>query len=386
MKGPLVCFLLLAATFAAATEWEEVPPTYGECPAPTHVAPNAYYCMANRPCPGDEKCCQVHNIMKCVLPKGVHQGYCPRPQDQAVYKKPCAGDHQCGWHEKCCLKDGQKKCVQAVPDIKKPGTCPPPVQDEDKRCGKYCSSDAKCPGIERCCPTSCGQECRIPQRYMPGYCPAVLLPPSRGDVCFRTCTNDFDCNHGIQLPLKKCCDFEGRKICVDNMEEHPGVCLRRVEVQPFVPCNDTCDDDQDCPLTEKCCFTGCGRGCLPSVRSEVCQLPMAQGSCKKSLTRFYYDPEKKKCVSFIYRDCEGNRNNFETKELCEKACGEISKEVCRLPKETGPCQGFSMHYYHNWETKKCEMFAYGLCGGNENRFSTKLECEMVCGGFGKEQE
>ncbi|XP_013909920.1 PREDICTED: collagen alpha-1(II) chain [Thamnophis sirtalis] len=46
--------------------------------------------------------------------------------------------------------------------------------------------------------------------------------------------------------------------------EHSGVCPRRVEIQPFVPCNNTCNIDRDCPLTEKCCFTGCSRGCLPS--------------------------------------------------------------------------------------------------------------------------
>uniref|UniRef100_A0A670ZPC9 BPTI/Kunitz inhibitor domain-containing protein n=1 Tax=Pseudonaja textilis TaxID=8673 RepID=A0A670ZPC9_PSETE len=123
----------------------------------------------------------------------------------------------------------------------------------------------------------------------------------------------------------------------------------RFEVFPFVPCNNTCSDDRDCRLTEKCCFTGCSRGCLPSgvsrpplstcflpplelplspslpVRSDQCQLPRNQGSCSKELQHFYYDPEEKKCISFVYHGCEGNSNNFPTRELCEKACGKISK-------------------------------------------------------------
>ncbi|KAG8147356.1 hypothetical protein E2320_000068, partial [Naja naja] len=111
----------------------------------------------------------------------------------------------------------------------------------------------------------------------------------------------------------------------------------------------TCVNDDDCPLTEKCCFTGCGRGCLPS--------------------------DKKKCVSFL--GCEGSRNSFQTRELCEKACGKISKEVCKLPADPGRCLAYLEQYYYNWNTRKCETFVYGMCNGNGNRFATKLECQMT---------
>ncbi|XP_060550277.1 balbiani ring protein 3-like [Pantherophis guttatus] len=415
------------------------PPTNGQCPPTILINATEVYCSVNRRCPGDEKCCQIGNTVKCVYPKGVNHGYCPRPQDQAIYKKPCVGDHQCGWHEKCCRTGGQKKCVAAVPaapglcpkrrlplgytpcrdqcnddrrcssgkkccfhecglkcvdperphqedqdqeqdqeqnqdqktgkdggdtkfpgeskgecdrdrdcpprkkccagtcrrecqpqgicqlpqkkgpckaymsrwfynrhkgkcehfiyggcpgnannfktlqecdlrcvlpDINKPGTCPTPLPAEDAvSCRKYCSNDASCPGSERCCATPCGrQECEIPRENLPGYCPVLLLPPSTGDVCFPNCTNDLDCNHGVNFPWKKCCIFDGRKICVDAVEEHPGVCPRRVEVQTLVPCNNTCNDDHDCHLTEKCCFTGCSRGCLPSDPVGTLQL------------------------------------------------------------------------------------------------------------------
>uniref|UniRef100_A0A670ZP83 BPTI/Kunitz inhibitor domain-containing protein n=1 Tax=Pseudonaja textilis TaxID=8673 RepID=A0A670ZP83_PSETE len=66
-------------------------------------------------------------------------------------------------------------------------------------------------------------------------------------------------------------------------------------------------------------------------KSDQCQLPRNQGSCSKELQHFYYDPEEKKCISFVYHGCEGNSNNFPTRELCEKACGKISKgteEAC----------------------------------------------------------
>uniref|UniRef100_A0A8C5RIH4 Uncharacterized protein n=1 Tax=Laticauda laticaudata TaxID=8630 RepID=A0A8C5RIH4_LATLA len=127
-------------------------------------------------------------------------------------------------------------------------------------------------------------------------------------------------------------------LSLPHILEHPGVCPRRVEVFPFIPCKNTCNNDHDCRLTEKCCFTGCSRGCLPSApepeANDRCRLPRDQGSCSKELQHFYYDPEEKKCISFVYHGCEGNSNNFETRELCEKTCGKISKgtedECCPL--------------------------------------------------------
>ncbi|KAL7990137.1 hypothetical protein Chor_010491 [Crotalus horridus] len=177
-------------------------------------------------------------------------------------------------------------------------------------------------------------------------------------------------------------------------DNKPGTCPIVVQGEEVV-CDKLCSSDASCPGPQRCCPTSCGKKCeIPQqLRSEVCQLPLEQGSCKQQLQRYFYDPDKKKCVS--YRVCEASRRNFETRELCEKACGKISKgtedqccieapEVCKLPKDAGHCRGYSPQYYFNWETKRCEIFVYGLCGSNDNRFSTKLECQMVCGEFGAE--
>ncbi|XP_033009902.1 BPTI/Kunitz domain-containing protein-like [Lacerta agilis] len=150
-------------------------------------------------------------------------------------------------------------------------------------------------------------------------------------------------------------------------------------VRTFAPCNDTCRDDRECPLTQKCCFTGCSRGCMDSVRSDRCQLPPEDGPCITHMTRYYYNPSQKKCNQFKYGGCWGNSNTFETKEACEEACGKISPEVCKLPKDSGPCEAYSESYYYNAATRKCEIFVYGGCRGNGNRFRTILECMMVCG-------
>ncbi|XP_063154167.1 papilin-like [Candoia aspera] len=611
MKGPLVSFLLLVGLLVFQVEpyqrrsddsqhhekgkhAEELsfqsppsptnippgPPKYGLCPAtPSWLShPVTAYCLEHRCCPGDEKCCRVGNIRKCILPEGVHHGYCPRQEDGAIYKKPCAGDHQCSWHEKCCKTDHHKKCTPAVPGgvsaghmppppleglrglahsaaapglcpkrnlprvftpctnqckddrscplgkkccfaecglkcvtperhrpgeprkqdrdqaeeqkagkeggdaqaseeesvwarchtgrdcphrkrccrgvcrrecrpqdichlpkekgpcdardprwfynhrsrrcerfiyggccgnannfklleecerrcvnpgLRKPGTCPTPVQTNNTMCGQFCSTDSSCPGSERCCATPCGRQCERPEEDFSGYCPLLILPRGNDTICFKNCTGDWDCNSGVHIPWKKCCHSGDRKLCLEAAEEHPGVCPRKTVVQTFTTCNSSCSDDRDCPLTEKCCFSGCSRGCLPSVCSDRCQLPSDQGSCSQHLERYYYSPAEKKCVPFVYHGCGGNRNNFETRSQCEKACGRLSRgtaEVCKLPADPGPCRGYSENYYYNRDTKKCEKFVHGLCGGNENRFPTKLECRMVCEGLGAPHE
>lgn len=43
------------------------------------------------------------------------------------------------------------------------------------------------------------------------------------------------------------------------------------------------------------------------------------------------------------------------------------------------CHALHRKYFFNSETKKCEQFTYGGCGGNDNRFDTQEECEKHCG-------
>uniref|UniRef100_A0A670ZP40 BPTI/Kunitz inhibitor domain-containing protein n=1 Tax=Pseudonaja textilis TaxID=8673 RepID=A0A670ZP40_PSETE len=186
--------------------------------------------------------------------------------------------------------------------------------------------------------------------------------------------------------------LEGRGCISEKKKQHSAACLQVCPGLlcppvsfPLCPPEPLSQRPSELPLSPS----------LP-VRSDQCQLPRNQGSCSKELQHFYYDPEEKKCISFVYHGCEGNSNNFPTRELCEKACGKISKgteeaccievpAVCKLPADPGRCLAYSEQYYYNWNTKKCETFVYGMCNGNGNRFATKLECQMVCGEFGKEQ-
>lgn len=61
---------------------------------------------------------------------------------------------------------------------------------------------------------------------------------------------------------------------------------------------------------------------------------------------------------------------------------KIAANICELPPLDGDgrmaCMAFFKKWYYNSKTGKCEEFVYGGCGGNENKFETKDECERAC--------
>ncbi|KAH8283189.1 hypothetical protein KR054_012652 [Drosophila jambulina] len=59
--------------------------------------------------------------------------------------------------------------------------------------------------------------------------------------------------------------------------------------------------------------------------------------------------------------------------------GDITvPEDCHQPKETGRCFALFYRYAYNVDTKSCEEFVYGGCAGNKNNFESKELCEQAC--------
>jgi len=56
----------------------------------------------------------------------------------------------------------------------------------------------------------------------------------------------------------------------------------------------------------------------------------------------------------------------------------LSVSACELAADAGPCEDFADKWFFDVQTKRCEQFTYGGCEGNENRFSSKAECERTC--------
>lgn len=67
-------------------------------------------------------------------------------------------------------------------------------------------------------------------------------------------------------------------------------------------------------------FTGCVFYLLSERPEEICNLPATRGHCRAMMTRYRYDPKVKDCVQFHFGGCEGNANNFVTKEKCMVFC------------------------------------------------------------------
>ncbi|KAG1650386.1 Papilin [Nymphon striatum] len=125
--------------------------------------------------------------------------------------------------------------------------------------------------------------------------------------------------------------------------------------------------------------------CEATCKEEVqdpCQLSLDPGPCNGRQQRFYFDKDSKLCQQFNYGGCEGNKNNFQTLEVCEKTCNvsqtvEVQKK-CFQAKEVGSCVEYQERYYYDDNEKRCRRFIYGGCDGNENNFQTRESCEASC--------
>jgi len=53
---------------------------------------------------------------------------------------------------------------------------------------------------------------------------------------------------------------------------------------------------------------------------DVCILPETRGNCRAMMTRWRYNAEIKDCVQFHFGGCDGNSNNFVSKEKCNAFC------------------------------------------------------------------
>ncbi|XP_064484446.1 BPTI/Kunitz domain-containing protein-like [Ornithodoros turicata] len=165
---------------------------------------------------------------------------------------------------------------------------------------------------------------------------------------------------------------------------------------------------------EKFIYGGCGgnanrfitleecEAACPPRWVDICKLPADQGPCKAHGPRFFYNAVTAKCEKFIYGGCLGNANRFNTLEECEAACPQRATRAqkpylkksyrqgfehdkgpdfdvfCGQAPKMGNCLAAFERWFFNVNSGRCETFVYGGCGGNENSYMTKDECEASC--------
>lgn len=53
---------------------------------------------------------------------------------------------------------------------------------------------------------------------------------------------------------------------------------------------------------------------------DLCTLPRTEGTCTEKQSRWYFDQSENRCMPFYYTGCGGNKNNFESRDVCETDC------------------------------------------------------------------
>ncbi|XP_017038391.1 male accessory gland serine protease inhibitor-like [Drosophila kikkawai] len=64
-----------------------------------------------------------------------------------------------------------------------------------------------------------------------------------------------------------------------------------------------------------------------ALKNQICGLPHSRNgdgriSCEAYIPSWTYDSNNRECIKFIYGGCGGNDNRFDSKKNCEKLCLE----------------------------------------------------------------
>uniref|UniRef100_G3U7H5 WAP, follistatin/kazal, immunoglobulin, kunitz and netrin domain containing 1 n=1 Tax=Loxodonta africana TaxID=9785 RepID=G3U7H5_LOXAF len=120
---------------------------------------------------------------------------------------------------------------------------------------------------------------------------------------------------------------------------------------------------------------------VPALAGAKCSHPPDTQPCPGSagpsmLWRF--DPRRGGCATFKARGCdEGAGGGFRTYEACQ-ACAPGPGDACVLPAVRGPCLGHEMRWVYSPLLRQCHLFVYGGCEGNGNNFESREACEDAC--------
>ncbi|XP_050528636.1 papilin isoform X2 [Daktulosphaira vitifoliae] len=257
--------------------------------------------------------------------------------------------------------------------------------------------------------------------YQFGCCPdgvsRALGPNLQGCGCENS---QFGCCGDNTTPAKdasKNCTCEASRYgcCLDGITEARGEDFEGCITRPLIPgasCKEARDRGSCTEFTVKWFFDseyggcsrfwygGCGGNnnrfktqedcksvCVEPSGRDVCYLPKSTGPCEEYHPTWYYDNDRKQCAQFIYSGCLGNNNKFQTREECEHVCVvPDTLDACEQPLVTGPCQGNFKRWYYDKTSRTCSEFNYGGCKGNKNNFLTKESCSYKCLNPSKTQE
>ncbi|EYC03353.1 hypothetical protein Y032_0094g2708 [Ancylostoma ceylanicum] len=295
-----------------------------------------------------------------------------------------------------------------------------------------CTSSAECPypyfcHSGRCCPSSesvCNQPMSEGVPCLAAPLPRFWFNASAGN-CQRFIYNGCQGNSNSFQSLEAC-----QKAC-EGVEAEPrcphGSALR-IKYGKLRRCGAN-SFETECPMNYECVHDGTASGCCPTAE-YICSLPRNSGrSCKQTPTlRWYFDGIASSCRSFLFHGCDGNINNFPTKQICDEFCprtalscpygGEYHRRgngeavecssdkqcpfnyfcttmsrrgtelrlccptrlsICSQGKDEGiNCGQPATRYFFDKFTQQCRPMHFLGCGGNSNNFPSKEICYNFC--------
>ncbi|KAK3088649.1 hypothetical protein FSP39_021894 [Pinctada imbricata] len=200
----------------------------------------------------------------------------------------CSTNSQCPKGTMCCSNGCGHTCQ--VPVSRMRGKCPSYNKDTVGICvgngagGKKCSGDMDCKNGDLCCNNGCGPVCTpadtktpcqrelamamIQMRTSLDSCSPIFIPrcDRKGNYHRTQC---YD-NNGVCF----CVNPNGTKIAGTEVRGNPdcskatkpGTCPAIVSVSKSdLICSSTCQSDDDCIGSDKCCTNGCAYHCSPAV-------------------------------------------------------------------------------------------------------------------------
>ncbi|KAI6206638.1 hypothetical protein M3Y94_00935300 [Aphelenchoides besseyi] len=123
-----------------------------------------------------------------------------------------------------------------------------------------------------CCPLGISSQGGVKPTVHSGQCPTQQIRLTSQLGCLIQCKADADCQQN-----EKCCfDSCGHKVASTTKSTRPGEkigecrSLRNVNRNDCRSGVDDCQNDLECPGTQKCCSDGCYRRCMSSHRTTAC--------------------------------------------------------------------------------------------------------------------
>ncbi|KAM8836393.1 WAP, Kazal, immunoglobulin, Kunitz and NTR domain-containing protein 2-like [Spinachia spinachia] len=119
--------------------------------------------------------------------------------------------------------------------------------------------------------------------------------------------------------------------------------------------------------------------CLPE---ECLKPPDSAEDCGSEMEKvsWYYEPKSNSCFSFTHCHIgkQQARKVFETYQGCMQCCGPEIAGACGLPSLQGPCKAYEPRWAYSSTLQQCQSFIYGGCDGNDNNFESKDACDETC--------